>query len=409
MQTKPIINFLADTWWYGLSQRLSEEDFKSLAQLRAKQGFSAIQLVVGVPPAVGPENDNTKSLVGFPWNLRGAFNQDYLRLARERIGYLNSLGLTAIVYGAWGYQIKWLGRDGMLKWWRQIIRALDSLDVIYCLTGEVDLWIGEEFKLLPDRSTDDFVIRSYNIPRRILRKIRRIIRRITTKHQTRKRQSDWSFILAEVSRLTERSLLIHKTTCLSQAGLEFISNPDLLSAYTIQTGHSPKSRKDIWELPCRFLRENPNRRLINLEPWYEGIMGRFWLIDQLFAYWVSVLAGAAAYCYGAQGIWNVGDGNFLANWGKQTFEQAVALDTPRLIGLSHRQFRKQGGFKGEVFCKTKGGHLITIGKRHGHKLIQFFPDVSKAKHVPKGKIWLPLKGTFTESLPKRGQVVIFSD
>jgi len=61
-----IAGFLADTWWFGLSRRLSEKDFKDLAILRATQGFSAIQLVVGVPPEVGPEKARGKLIQFFP-------------------------------------------------------------------------------------------------------------------------------------------------------------------------------------------------------------------------------------------------------------------------------------------------------------------------------------------------------
>ena len=99
-----IASFLADTWWFGLSKRLSEKDFIDLAALRAGQGFSAIQLVVGVPPEVGPENENAKSQVGFPWKLDGHFNQEYLKFAQDRIQYLNDRGFVVIVYGAWGHQ-----------------------------------------------------------------------------------------------------------------------------------------------------------------------------------------------------------------------------------------------------------------------------------------------------------------
>jgi hypothetical protein len=60
MANSSIANFLADTWWFGLSQRMSKQDFEDLAALRAEQGFSAIQLVVGIPPEVGPENENAK-------------------------------------------------------------------------------------------------------------------------------------------------------------------------------------------------------------------------------------------------------------------------------------------------------------------------------------------------------------
>src|SRR3989344_4121055 len=92
--------FLCDTWWYGLTQRVDDKKFKELARLRAQQGFTSIQMVVGIPPEVGPENLNASTNVGSAWQLNGEFNQDYLKRARDRVEYLNSIGLSAILYGA---------------------------------------------------------------------------------------------------------------------------------------------------------------------------------------------------------------------------------------------------------------------------------------------------------------------
>ena len=156
-------------------------------------------------------------------------------------------------------------------------------------------------------------------------------------------------------------------------------------------------------------RSGGGKGFINLEPWYEGIKDQFWAADQMFAYWVTMLAGAISYCYGAHGIWNVGDGRFLAHWGKQTFAQALALDTPRLIGLSHEQVLKWSDSGDEVFYQTAGQELTTIGRKQGGKSIQFFPDVARAQCVPDGRIWLPLEGASSCALPPRGQVVIIHD
>ena len=49
---RTIGHFLADTWWYGLTDRISIDDFYELAQQRKDEGFSAIQLVMGIPPEV---------------------------------------------------------------------------------------------------------------------------------------------------------------------------------------------------------------------------------------------------------------------------------------------------------------------------------------------------------------------
>jgi hypothetical protein len=56
--------FLADTWWFGLTGRLGDEAFRRLVALRASQGFTAAQLVVGIPPEVGPAHPAAGSPVG---------------------------------------------------------------------------------------------------------------------------------------------------------------------------------------------------------------------------------------------------------------------------------------------------------------------------------------------------------
>lgn len=408
-----IANFLADTWWFGLSQRMSKQNFEDLAALRAEQGFSAIQLVVGIPPEVGPENENAKSPAGFPWTLDGDFNQEYLGLARDRIQYLNNLGFVVIVYGAWGQQIEWLGRESMAQWWLRIVEALDSLDVIYCLCGESSLEVGEASKLLPAKSTDD-LIRNQVLPMLhpkiqgfLVKAVQRLKKQVY-KSQFGKRRDDWGFVLEEVSQRTDNPIIVHPSS--DETGYEAVSNPELLAANTAQTGHDISARNRLWRLPLALLKNGyTHKAFINLEPWYEGINNRFWAEDQMFSYWVSMLAGAASYCYGAHGIWNVGDGKFLAHWGPQTFAQARALDTPRLLGLSHKQYLLRNCPASKAFYETAGEELITIGRKAGEKAIQFFPDVARARHVPSGKIWLPLEGTSTNVLPPEGQVVIFLD
>lgn len=408
-----IAGFLADTWWFGLSKRLTKQDFEELATLRADQGFSAIQLVVGIPPEVGPGNENAKSAAGFPWTLDGYFNPGYLKLAQGRIQYLNDLGYVVIVYGAWGHQIEWLGKEKIAKWWLQIVETLDALNVIYCLCGESNLWIGEASKLLPDKSTDDLVTRSVLsiLPPRVKSALSRAgqqLKKWLYKERFEERRNGWSYVLEIVAQKTNKPIIIHPTS--DETSSEAVSNPRLLAAITAQTGHDASARNRLWQLPLTLLKDDHSRRkYINLESWYEGIKGQFWAGDQMFAYWVSMLAGATSYCYGAHGIWNVGDGRFLAHWGRQTFAQAVAFKTPRMLGLSHQQFLQHGAFQGQPFYQTRRGELTTIGKRMGSSLIQFYPNVAKASHVPGGRIWLPLEGVFARTLPANGQVVILCD
>ncbi len=405
--------FLADTWWFGLTQRVPEKAFQELAELRARQGFTAVQLVVGVPPEVGPENENAASDAGFPWTLDGAFNEAYLQLARERIQTLNQLGLMAIVYGAWGHQIEWLGRERMAAWQLRLMEKLDALNVIYCLTGESDLWVGAASRLLPAKTTDDLVqaktlfnaVVEWLPPRigqRLLATAVRVKARLNRPRLAARRR-DWSFVLEQAAAHTNKPILIH--TIRGQLSETAVTNPHLLAACATQTGHDENARHELWQTPLASLKKQPAKPYVNLEPWYEGILNRFGVADQLFAYWVSMLAGAASHCYGAQGIWNGGDGRFLAHWGPQTFAQAAALDTPRLLGLSHRQYRPWAAANGDTFFEMRGGKLLMIGRKFQTATIRFFPDVAQTNDVGDGRIWLPLAGRFTDNPPAAGPAV----
>lgn len=402
-------NFLCDTWWFALTQRISDIQFEKMAKLRASQGFTAIQLVVGIPPEVGPENQSALSQVGSAWSLKGVMNKNYLELARHRIQLLNSLGFMVIVYGAWGHQIEWLGVNKMKAWWRLIIKSLDKLNIIYCLTGEADIWIGEENKLLPDKSTDDFhliKLRQFTHPKiaHLGWKIFNLAKRPLLKYKQKERMRKWSEVLRFVSSITRKPIIIHTTSTSSN---EVVNNPQLLSAVTVQSGHSESSRQLLWKIPHKIISKHPKAVFINLEPWYEGIMNNFGRDDQIFAYWSSMMAGATAYCYGAHGLWNAGDGKFLTHWGKQTLDEALKLDTARLIGISHKLFINSNfqRYK-QVEIETSGDRLIKISRSGSTSSVTYIPDVSNVKKIPKGKLFLPLKGCFTTAKPKRGSVVV---
>lgn len=151
------------------------------------------------------------------------------------------------------------------------------------------------------------------------------------------------------------------------------------------------------------------RGFVNLEPWYEGIKDRFWLADQLFAYWVSMLSGARTHCYGAQGMWNAGDGTFLSHWGRRTLADALARDTPRLLATSHRLLLASGVLAEErkTQVDADGERLRSITLQSSGVTLQFFPDVAEvAAPLPQGRLWLPLEGRDATGAPARGPLVV---
>jgi len=397
--------FLADTWWYAMTARLSDENFRKLVDLRVSQGFNAAQFVVGIPPETTPETPNAASMYGPAWTRDGVFNRDYLQHARQRMVAINKAGLTGIVYGAWGPQINWLGIEHMIEWWVEVLSISADLDVIYCLTGESNLHVGPTDFAASGKGNRlvqmiEKTAGKSSFARRVMQ---RIFRHPTL---TQARKLAWSRVLETIAPLTDKPIVIHPNP--HETGFDCVVNPHLLAANTAQTGHTLEARPRLHQLPMAHTanKDPADRGYINLEPWYEGIRDSFYAADQLYAYWVSMLAGAISHCYGAHGIWNVGDGQFLGHWGGQTFAQALALDTPRLLGLSHQLLTPYLQLKAEVELQEEAGKVLSLRRRTQSASFTYIPEISSMNSIPQGKIWLPLEGCFTDQLPAQGQVVI---
>lgn len=171
--SKNITTFFADTWWYAMTTRMSDENFLKLVKLRQQQGFDAAQIVVGIPPEVGIYNSNAKSEFGEAFNINGKINYKYLEFAKKRVKIMNEHNLTAIIYGAWGQQIDWISENKMCDWWLAIIQYFDDLNVIYCLTGKLDISLETiaSKSLLPDKTSKENIFFKESTTRKILKNI----------------------------------------------------------------------------------------------------------------------------------------------------------------------------------------------------------------------------------------------
>lgn len=292
-------NILADTLWF--QNKLSFSEFKTYVQKRKSQGFNAIQMCVGVPPEVGPKHPNAKV---------------DLKDTDQKIDYLNKHNMLAIAYGAWGHQIEWFGVEGMKNRWGKIVGVLDNKNVVYCLTGESNIWIGQENVLLPNKSTDN------------VRPMPNILSRILHPIKLEQRKEKWSQVLEYLHGITKKPIIIHVLS--GEYSYQAVNNPQYLSAVTIQSSHEQKTKAELVNMIQKGLQAYPKLPFLDLEPAYQGINhGKFGVEYQRFLYRTILDAGASGYCYGAQGIWNVNKGDgFLSHWGSQTFEEGLELPLP---------------------------------------------------------------------------------
>lgn len=135
---RTIGRFLADTWRYGLTDRISTDEFYRLVQQRKDEGFSAIQLVMGVSPEVAINSPQSHGGGKPAFCLQESnliINQDYIDAALEKIEILNKLHLKPITSGGWDPQISQIGRNNMIEWRKRVIKVTEKFDPIYCLTG----------------------------------------------------------------------------------------------------------------------------------------------------------------------------------------------------------------------------------------------------------------------------------
>lgn len=407
-KTIKLSHFLADTWWFVMTKRLSDSDFFELVKIREKQGFTAAQIVVGIPPEVGIQNENAKSIFGSAWDEKGNINMAYLAFAKKRIKIMNEHHLTAIIYGAWGHQIEWIGTDRMINWWKVLIETFDDCDVIYCLTGEIDIWTNPILSkcLLPDKTTQNISLKKY-LAKNILIKVYTKLSHNNDIFR-KKRLVKWEKVLTTIRNSTDKPILIH--TLPTSSGFSVIHDIELISANTFQTGHTRESFNILWRKIYESKKNYPNKPVINLEPYYEGIHNDFFGEWQLHAFWCSIASGSYSVCYGAHGIWNVGDGEFLSQWGKQTFKEALSIKTPEVLGKTYKLLLNYGVLDWEDISVIRGINdevlSITRMSKDGQKII-YIPDITKCKAIPNGRYFIIESGEFISQLPNKGSIVVF--
>ena len=174
-------------------------------------------------------------------------------------------------------------------------------------------------------------------------------------------------VYKEVKKITELPVICHTTPNMDSWAI----SRDF-SAITVQTGHSEASRNKLWMLPMEY-RSNEN-------------------------------------CYGSHGIWNIGDGNFLAHWGWRTFREAKKSIVPLKIGKSNKLFLCAKGFlEGNINSKFSGvGDNLSIQMidNRGRK-ITYTPKVY-SDFTAKDLIYNPSQRNFIkENIPDK--IIVLSD
>ena len=133
--------WLGDTWWTGLSSRLSWDDFQKLTADRKAKGFTAVQIVAGLIPSNEEEAPSDPGFCdegGCVWTPNfERINPAFFDYADRRIQYLVDNGIVPVIVGGWRQVLKQMGLVKMKKHWRYIIARYGAFPVLWLAGGEV--------------------------------------------------------------------------------------------------------------------------------------------------------------------------------------------------------------------------------------------------------------------------------
>ncbi len=133
--------WLGDTWWTGLSDRLSWDAFQKLTANRKAKGFTVVQIVAGLVPSneeQAPVDPGFRDEGGAVWDPDfKQINPKYFDYADRRIQLLVDAGIAPAIVGAWHQALGQMGIPKMEKHWRYIIARYAAYPVFWVAGGEV--------------------------------------------------------------------------------------------------------------------------------------------------------------------------------------------------------------------------------------------------------------------------------
>lgn len=322
--------WLADTWWFAGTKRMSDRVLSLLCADRKKKGFTVVLLVAGIPPEVDSGSPEAANAGGYPFSDTGEIHPAYFDELDKKIATIISYGIVPCIVGSWGHHIELPGEESMMRLWREIIARYAAYPVVFCLTGEVDVFLGKPFQVSPVTTVPYRGIKTVlarHAPR-VYESIVRVKRAVYAQNTTaasaaarEKRIGAWTRVAEYATALDPfgRLWTVHPHS--RDTAFRIMHSPEWLSIDAIQSSHTAANKAWMTEI---ILKSDVSKRpIINLEPWYEGILGNFDASWQRYAFWMCFLAGAKGHTYGAHGLWQMaGKDNFMEHWGPSDWKRA---------------------------------------------------------------------------------------
>jgi hypothetical protein len=309
--------WLGDTWWTGLSDRLSWEGFQKLTADRKSKGFTVVQIVAGLIPSdeeVAPSDPGFHNEGGAVWDPDfKQINPNYFDYADRRIQHLIDAGIAPAIVGSWVQALNQMGVAKMKKHWRYIIARYGAYPVFWVVGGEV----YDPPASSPHQPSDFFF--GKNMP------------------------GGWS----EVARYIRATDPLHHPVTVHEAPPYDppLQEESLTDFDLFQPSHMgwPSIALEVEEVDVNRARTNVTKPEVVGEIGYETLGGTHLEDFQRVAFWLGMLNGAAGYTYGANAVWEAytADKPFQRwKWSFITWDEGMNLPGSYEVGLGSKLLRQ---------------------------------------------------------------------
>ena len=308
--------WLGDTWWTGLSDRLSWKGFQKLTADRQAKGFTLIQIVAGLipPEEQAPVDPGFRNEGGAVWDPEfKRINPRYFDYADRRIQFLLDHGMVPAIVGAWNQILRMTGLTKMKQHWRYVIARYGAYPVFWIVGGEV---LDPSEAISQGYSDDD---RASLAPgwTEVARYIRAIdpYRHPLSAHEA---IPPWDTPLRDES-LTDFDLFQSGHYGWSSIGIE------------------------VAQLNQHYSRTQITKPIVEGEIGYEKLGESHFEDFQRTAFWLSMLNGAAGHTYGANGTFEAYTGDkplHRLQYSFLTWEEGMSLPGSYQIGLASKLLRQ---------------------------------------------------------------------
>jgi hypothetical protein len=355
---KPFL-WLGDTVWFGLTDRVSSSDWKSLMLKRTREGFNVMQVVAGLLPETSFGHANSLLKGRTSWlSDKSEIDPRWWDAADKRIIDAVKSGQMPAIVGAWSYYILDFGPEKLKRHWREIVARWSALPVFWCVAGEVGLMHYENL------FDDDMAGRALAI-QQTWRPVVEYVRVIDPNH---------------------RPVTVHPCPAFNFSSIEALQGDKEIDFVWLQTGHADANSIKASLVALNNSQKASQLPVLNSEVCYEGIAGGSPAMLQRYLFWSHILQGATGHTYGAQGLWafHTDKSSPGAMWGWVKWQDAARLPGSKQLGMAAKYLRKLGwtGFTPAQEMLIPHADLEHsfrpwVGKM-GDYLVAYFPAVCMA-------------------------------